>query len=291
MLWPLLALTVIVTDFGLARSLPTSERRAFRARGIGPLLRHAAERENQSFILLNHGRILSRLGIISIAIALILIFAGTAIAGSGEQHFVQSDGTQLYETPTADSAVSMTLGRGTRVLEYRRKGAWVKIAVLGAVGKEGWIELSHLGPEHPDSLSTPEQDDDENEITGEIGDEPVEHGPMLMNFEISLRGAGVYRIKCRYILASGAEEKVRLKGIMPGKILVDAQAIGCRVSAGPSQTAIAVQVRADGELTEFQRETKKGKKKGKASETLRVRKGRSRMFETPWDWSETTWNW
>jgi aspartyl protease family protein len=39
------------------------------------------------------------------------------------------------------------LNRGDRVIEWRRKGAWVEVSAMGVVGRNGWVHVSRLRSE------------------------------------------------------------------------------------------------------------------------------------------------
>ena len=83
---------------------------------------------------------------------LICVFAGLTWAmpsgaGPGQRFDVQKNFTKVYSSPSTRSSVVMRLNKGDRVVEWRRKGSWVKISLLGRVGRDGWIKLSRLRPE------------------------------------------------------------------------------------------------------------------------------------------------
>ena len=65
----------------------------------------------------------------------------------GERFYVREDNTNIHEDPTATAPVVRHLNKGDRVIEFRRQGSWVKVSQLGAVGKDGWVEISRLAPE------------------------------------------------------------------------------------------------------------------------------------------------
>lgn len=83
---------------------------------------------------------------------LICVFAGLTLAmpsgaGPGQRFDVQKNFTKVHSSPSTRSPVVMRLNKGDRVVEWRRKGPWVKISLLGRVGRDGWIKLSRLRPE------------------------------------------------------------------------------------------------------------------------------------------------
>ena len=70
-----------------------------------------------------------------------------AYGSPGELFHIREDNTNIHEGPTATAPVVRHLNKGDRVIEFRRQGSWVKVGQLGAVGKDGWIEISRLVPE------------------------------------------------------------------------------------------------------------------------------------------------
>jgi len=73
--------------------------------------------------------------------------ATSAHAAPGERYDVQRDGTKIYASDSPKARVLGILNRGDRVIEWRRKGAWVEISQMGAVGGNGWVRLSSLRSE------------------------------------------------------------------------------------------------------------------------------------------------
>jgi hypothetical protein len=88
------------------------------------------------------------------ALAVCLLFGlawtTSAYGTPGERFYVREDNTSVHERPTATASVVKHLNKGDRVIEFRRQGSWVKVSQLGAVGKDGWVEISRLAPEPPD---------------------------------------------------------------------------------------------------------------------------------------------
>jgi hypothetical protein len=79
-----------------------------------------------------------------------LAFATAANATPGERFYIQEEGASVHEAPNAAAPVVRLLERGDRVIEFRREGSWVKVGIFGTVGKDGWVQSAHLGPEPPE---------------------------------------------------------------------------------------------------------------------------------------------
>ena len=77
-----------------------------------------------------------------------LAWTTSAYGTPGERFYVQEDNTSLHEGPSATAPVVRHLNKGDRVIEFRRQGSWVKVSQLGAVGEDGWVEISRLAPDH-----------------------------------------------------------------------------------------------------------------------------------------------
>ena len=85
----------------------------------------------------------------ALAFGLLFVLAWTtsAYGSPGERFHIREDNTSIYEGPTATAPVVRNLNKGDRVIEFRRQGSWVKVSQLGAVGKDGWVEISRLALE------------------------------------------------------------------------------------------------------------------------------------------------
>jgi hypothetical protein len=76
-----------------------------------------------------------------------LAWTTSAYGTPGERFQIREDNTSIYESPSETAPVVRHLNEGDRVIEFRRQGAWVKVSQLGAVGEDGWVEVSRLTPE------------------------------------------------------------------------------------------------------------------------------------------------
>ncbi len=77
-----------------------------------------------------------------------LAWTTTAYGTPGERFHIKEDNTGIHEGPSATASVVRHLNKGDRVIEFRRQGSWVKVSQLGAVGEDGWVEISRLAPDH-----------------------------------------------------------------------------------------------------------------------------------------------
>jgi len=190
----------------------------------------------------------------------------------GEQFFIQKDNTSVYEAPSLSSPIVMQLNRDDRVIEFRRQGAWVRINLLGAVGKEGWIEDSLIGPKPIADATAESQDIESDAIIGAIETPKPKARPLLHDYLLRLTGT-MGRIKghCRFITGSGATKRLKIGPHPHGSYKIKAQAIRCIIIPTSSgvRGRMKVKLWGDGELL--------GSKTFREVDEL--------IVETPWDWN------
>ena len=83
--------------------------------------------------------------LLTLGFALTLTATAAANAAPGDTLYIQSDNVNVYEAPSVDAPVLMQLDQGQKLKEFRRQGGWVKVIIYGEIGKDGWVEQSHLG--------------------------------------------------------------------------------------------------------------------------------------------------
>ena len=128
------------------------------------------------------------LGFLRVPLAALLFFvfsgAEPALTASGERHVVQQNNTKLHQSPNAASPVVMDLGAGDRLLEYRREGDWIKVAVMGAIGKEGWVSATGLESESPSTGSKTLESSDKSALSNPAPE------PALTSYLVKVRAIG-----------------------------------------------------------------------------------------------------
>jgi hypothetical protein len=82
------------------------------------------------------------LSVILVGLALSVPQSGRATPG--EVLVPRADGIRLYEAPRSTAQVLQELDRSHRLLEFRREGDWVKVAVFRMVGGRGWVRGADL---------------------------------------------------------------------------------------------------------------------------------------------------
>ena len=176
-----------------------------------------------------------------VAIALFGCFALGAVAhaASGDTLYVQADKTKVYEAPWVTAPVTMQLDRGDAVVELGRDAWWVKVGILGAVGKDGWVHRSNLGPEDPNATDAAGEAPQENVVAG-VFEGPRKVTPEdigLVDFLLQVTGppARVFKARCRIITENEEEIRRTITGDAPKGFRIQAKAVRCRVSQ-PGQT-------------------------------------------------------
>ena len=68
-------------------------------------------------------------------------------ATPGEIHVVKVAVANLRAGPGTGTKVIERLRRGHRVMEFERRGDWLRVQRMGTVGREGWLHGALVGPE------------------------------------------------------------------------------------------------------------------------------------------------
>jgi hypothetical protein len=71
-------------------------------------------------------------------------FTPPALAASGSLWSVGEAGGKLLSLPADDAPGVAALSSGQRLIEFERQGPWLRVAVMGAVGLEGWVLAEEL---------------------------------------------------------------------------------------------------------------------------------------------------
>ncbi|MDX1485824.1 MAG: SH3 domain-containing protein [Alphaproteobacteria bacterium] len=91
--------------------------------------------------------ILSILFPVALAAVFAVVPGGPVPATNGQIHVVKAAVANLRAAPNTKARIIARLRRGDRVMEFGRKGQWLKVQQMGTVGPEGWLFGSLLEPE------------------------------------------------------------------------------------------------------------------------------------------------
>ena len=171
----------------------------------------------------------------ALAVFLLTLSPGQlAVGASGEILGVQSDTAVVRTAPSEGAEVLLSLSKGDKVLEFRRQGNWVKVAIFGLIGKEGWVRDALLGKTPPGKA--PPSLSEDLPASPETPSKPLSPSETEMaTFVLYVRFpiARKFRIACKIII--GEEEKIiEIKGRLPKALSFSAEALSCVVNSGGS---------------------------------------------------------
>ena len=163
--------------------------------------------------------------------ALILVLAQAPPAGStpGDVLYVQAEAAELRTAPDPDAPALRRLAPGGKILEFERRGRWLRVAPFGAVGLEGWVLAALVGPRAPG------EEKEDTRATGEPSAAPSgssrkpdsRSDPLLLvlSGKVGLAFVG----ECREAGGERPLRRVRIEGFLPARYLFDGPALSCRV--------------------------------------------------------------
>lgn len=151
-------------------------------------------------------------------IALTLATGPAGQATPGAVLVLREDGVALHVEGRPSAPVLLSLDRGQRLLEFRRKEGWVEVAVFGMVGVRGWLRSDAV-------VAEPWPSDPPPALS--------ERAPAtaLRPFELDIAGTPTlaFRATCRVLAAEGEERTHRQAGLVPARVAGEAGAVSCRV--------------------------------------------------------------
>ena len=170
--------------------------------------------------------------------------ASAATAAPGEIHYVQPEGASARAEPRADSPALVRLDRGTKLLEFGRAGAWVRVGLTHLVGKDGWIEAAQLGRRPPGRAPSVPKGKPEPAT-------PIQKVmPAIKTYVLEVSGSpGLdFQSICRVITERAEMGRVELEGSTPDSYSFEALAASCVVRKGHMRGRLEVGLSADDEL-------------------------------------------
>ncbi len=149
---------------------------------------------------------------------------GPAGGASGDLWRIEGAGAALRAAPRDGAAEVMRIDAGHRLIEYARRGAWLKVGVFQEIGGEGWIPAAAVVPaERPDpqariaALAPPPET------------APVPGlGP---RFDLLIEGSPGLKFSgsCRLVDGEGMAHRTPISGLVPKRLAFRAAALSCRV--------------------------------------------------------------
>jgi hypothetical protein len=172
-----------------------------------------------------------------ILLGLILAAARPGQATPGEVLVPRLDHVPLRASDSAAAPRLLFLDRGQRLLEFRRQGEWVEVAVFGMVAVRGWVRSDSVMVE-PALPDPPPARPASPESTA------AEAGTRSFVLDISGTPALAFRAKCRVVDADGTAQTIERAGLSPERFAAEAAAISCRVRKADADGRLRVRLHA-----------------------------------------------
>ena len=189
-----------------------------------------------------------------LALALTALAASPASATPGDILFVEADGTFLHVAPEAGAPMILWLDAGHKLIEFERRGAWIRVGVFGAVGKEGWVRRDLAAGRGPESVGLGLPEVMRGPGAARPDPTPLPTPPATAElpavFRLALTGSTAlkYAGRCRLIGADGQSRRRKIAGLVRAEIAFLATAILCRVHKQDSRGRLRATLRRAGVL-------------------------------------------
>lgn len=171
----------------------------------------------------------------ALALTLTALGAGTVSATPGDVLSVEAGEAPLRAAPAASAPVILRLKAGRRLLEFERRGSWIRVGVFGTLGTSGWVRQDLIAGREPEStaLNPPEILRGPGAAEPDLAPPPVPptvaEAPasfrLALNGSVALRYAGT----CDLIDPDGRSRRRKLAGLVRSEIEFLANAILCRI--------------------------------------------------------------
>ena len=181
--------------------------------------------------------------------------APRALATPGDLLYVAAGGAELRASPEAAAPVVLSLDPGRKLIEFERRGVWLRVGIFGAVGREAWIHRSRIAPRSPDQrapslpalafgpgAATPTVPAPRGERSGEGG------GAARFRLQVSGTPAMKFAGGCDLVGADGRLRRRTFAGLVPGRFDFAASAVRCRVRKRDARGRLRVELTRDGGL-------------------------------------------
>lgn len=139
-----------------------------------------------------------------------------AWATPGQVLLVRDETAPLRQRPDPDARVVRSLALNDKLIEFRRQPGWVRVGVFGTLGVEGWLRDSAV----------------EKAVFGsarEPSTTPTTPPDRPLRLEIDGTPALEFEGRCTLIEADGHGRRVVLRGSVPRRFALKAEAVSCKV--------------------------------------------------------------
>ena len=193
----------------------------------------------------------------AVVLVLTALGAGAALATPGDILFVEAEAAPLRAAPEATAPVILRLEAGRRLIEFERRGAWVRVGVFGAVGKAGWVRQNLAAEREPENAGLDPPEIKRGPGAARPDPTPLPAPPTAAPsdaaagaFRLALTGSTALRYAgtCSLIGTDGRSRRRKIAGLLRAEIEFLATAILCRVHKQDSRGRLRATLRRAGVL-------------------------------------------
>ncbi len=181
-----------------------------------------------------------------------------AHATPGQILYVQPEIINARQAPSTSARVVMRLERGHKLMEFERRGTWVRVLISGTLGNQGWVHGA-LVATRPVGETSPSPV--KSRTSGARKKERTEPRPRTgFILDVSGSPAMAIRVDCQLVTPAGERGHIEFVSLTPESFTVDGEALSCivqkrdargrlKVVAARAETAAPfnyVRVRSDG---------------------------------------------
>ena len=160
------------------------------------------------------------------------LLASAALATPGDVLYVEARGAELRAAPEPAAPVVARLADGHKLIEFERRGAWLRVGVFGAIGLVGWVRedrivdrpLEQRGARLPEVIRGP---------GAAVPDAPAPPRDTkgAVRFRLSVSGSPAMKFagECDLVDAGGRFRRRDFAGLVPARFDFTASAISCLV--------------------------------------------------------------
>ncbi len=177
--------------------------------------------------------------------------APRALATPGDVLYVAAGGAELRAAPEAAAPVVLRLDPGRKLIEFERRGVWLRVGIFGAVGREAWIHGSRVAPRPADrrAPSPPALARGPGAAAPTVPAARGEGGGAArFRLQVSGTPAMAFAGACDLVGADGRSRRRTFAGLVPDRFDFAASAVRCRIRKRDARGRLRVELTRDGGL-------------------------------------------
>ncbi len=176
--------------------------------------------------------------------------APRASATPGDVFYVEAGGAELRAAPEAAAPVVLRLDAGRKLIEFERRGVWLRVGIFGAVGREAWIHGSRVAPRPPDrrAPALPALVRGPGAAAPTVPAPPRGERGAAARFRLQVSGTPAMKFAgaCDLVGVDGRSRRRTFAGLVPGRFDFAASALRCRVRKRDARGRLRVELTRDG---------------------------------------------